>query len=118
MITCGFRSTRRPRGFGFVTFSDEAAAQLAISEMNGKVIDGRPLTVNAATARGGSETDANDHSKFEKDNSWKTAPPSRASKQGRAGECGRGGRIESKQTTKSWTDWASPTASMNAAQKK
>jgi cold-inducible RNA-binding protein len=45
------RDSRRPRGFGFVTMSTPEEAQTAISEMNGKSIDGRPLTVNVAKPR-------------------------------------------------------------------
>ena len=42
------RETGRSRGFGFVTFNDEAAANTAISEMNGTELDGRAITVNEA----------------------------------------------------------------------
>ena len=42
------RETGRSRGFGFVTFEDEAAASTAMSEMNGTELDGRPITVNEA----------------------------------------------------------------------
>lgn len=42
------RETGRSRGFGFITFDDEAAAQTAIEEMNGSQLDGRSLTVNEA----------------------------------------------------------------------
>ena len=38
----------RSKGFGFVTFKDEASAQKAISEMNDKDIEGRKLKVNEA----------------------------------------------------------------------
>ena len=38
----------RSKGFGFVTFADDAAAQKAIAEMNGKDVQGRALTVNEA----------------------------------------------------------------------
>ena len=38
----------RSKGFGFVTFTDDAAAQKAIEEMNEKDIEGRPLTVSEA----------------------------------------------------------------------
>jgi RNA recognition motif-containing protein len=47
------RDTGRSRGFGFVTFSDAAAAQQAISEMNGATLDGRALKVNEAEERQG-----------------------------------------------------------------
>jgi cold-inducible RNA-binding protein len=42
------RETGRSRGFGFVTFSDGAAAQKAMAEMNGKELDGRSIKVNEA----------------------------------------------------------------------
>ena len=42
------RVTGRSRGFGFVTFEDEAAARTAIAEMNGTSLGGRTLTVNEA----------------------------------------------------------------------
>jgi RNA recognition motif-containing protein len=38
----------RSKGFGFVTFNDDAAAQKAIAEMNDKDIEGRRLKVNEA----------------------------------------------------------------------
>ncbi len=38
----------RSKGFGFVTFADEASAAKAVSEMNGKDIQGRELKVNEA----------------------------------------------------------------------
>ena len=50
------RETGRSRGFGFVTFDEEAAAQSAINEMNGRELDGRSLNVSEArerTPRGG-----------------------------------------------------------------
>jgi len=48
------RETGRSRGFGFVTFSDNKAAQAAMEEMNGADMDGRPLRVNEANeSRGG-----------------------------------------------------------------
>ena len=42
------RETGRSRGFGFVTFEDETAAETAMSEMNGSELDGRSITVNEA----------------------------------------------------------------------
>lgn len=50
------RETGRPRGFAFVTMGSPAEAAKAINEMNGKMVDGRPLRVNEAeerAARGG-----------------------------------------------------------------
>ncbi len=45
------RDTGRSRGFGFVEMDDEAAGNQAIEALNGKEMDGRPLTVNVARAR-------------------------------------------------------------------
>jgi len=45
------RDTGRPRGFAFVTMGNDAEAAKAISEMNGVMLDGRPLKVNEAEAR-------------------------------------------------------------------
>jgi RNA recognition motif-containing protein len=42
------RETGRSRGFGFVTFEDDDSASRAISEMNGKDLDGRTIKVNHA----------------------------------------------------------------------
>ncbi len=41
----------RSKGFGFVTFKDEASAQKAIAEMNNKNVEGRELKVNEAKPR-------------------------------------------------------------------
>jgi len=45
------RDTGRSKGFGFVEMSTDAEAQAAINELNGKDIQGRPLTVNEARPR-------------------------------------------------------------------
>src|SRR5215212_2002318 len=42
------RETGRPRGFAFVTFSNDTESKLAVEEMNGTDLDGRQLTVNEA----------------------------------------------------------------------
>lgn len=42
------RETGRPRGFAFVTFSNDTEAKLAVEKMNGVELDGRQLTVNEA----------------------------------------------------------------------
>ena len=42
------RGTGRSRGFGFVTFSDDAAAESAVEAMHEKEMDGRALVVNEA----------------------------------------------------------------------
>ena len=41
----------RSKGFGFVTYADEASANKAVAEMDGKEIDGRALKVNEARPR-------------------------------------------------------------------
>ena len=45
------RETGRSRGFGFVEMNDDAAANKAIAELNGKEMGGRPLRVNEANER-------------------------------------------------------------------
>ncbi|PYR68956.1 MAG: RNA-binding protein [Acidobacteria bacterium] len=42
------RDTGRSKGFGFVQMTDDAAADKAIAQLNGKEISGRNLTVNEA----------------------------------------------------------------------
>ncbi len=44
-------STGRSKGFGFVTFANEADAAKAQSEMNGKDVEGRNIVVNFARPR-------------------------------------------------------------------
>jgi len=41
-------NTGRSRGFAFVELAPEANMESAISQLNGKVLDGRPLTVSEA----------------------------------------------------------------------
>jgi len=43
--------TNRSRGFGFVEMPDDAAAQKAIKELNGAVVEGRSISVNVARPR-------------------------------------------------------------------
>ncbi|MEY3012219.1 MAG: hypothetical protein RIT45_954, partial [Pseudomonadota bacterium] len=45
------RETGRSRGFGFVTFAEEAAALAAVDAMNGATLDGRTIRVNVAEER-------------------------------------------------------------------
>ena len=42
------RETGRSRGFGFVTFANDADCKKAIETMNGAMLDGRALRVNEA----------------------------------------------------------------------
>jgi len=45
------RDTGRSKGFGFVEIADKTQAESAINALNGKVLGGRPLTVNEAKPR-------------------------------------------------------------------
>ncbi len=45
------RDTGRPRGFAFAEFANEADAQSAIADLDGKDLDGRALKVNEAQER-------------------------------------------------------------------
>jgi cold-inducible RNA-binding protein len=47
------RETGRSRGFGFVTFTDGAAADEAIANMDGQPLDGRSIRVNEAEDKRG-----------------------------------------------------------------
>lgn len=42
------RATGRSKGFGFVTFADEASAAKAIEAMNGQDLEGRQINVAVA----------------------------------------------------------------------
>ncbi len=45
------RATGQSKGFGFVEFADEAAADKAIEAQNGKEFEGRRIRVNEAEER-------------------------------------------------------------------
>ena len=45
------RDTGQSRGFGFITMGSPNEAQTAMNEMNGFMLDGRPLKVNQAEER-------------------------------------------------------------------
>jgi RNA recognition motif-containing protein len=45
------RDSGRPKGFGFVDMPKQAEAEAAIQALNGKMIEGRALTVNEARPR-------------------------------------------------------------------
>lgn len=42
------KTTRRSRGFGFITMGSQAEGEAAIEGLNGKEINGRRLTINEA----------------------------------------------------------------------
>ncbi len=50
------RDTRRPKGFGFVEFEAPYAADAAIAELSGRMIEGRELIVNEARPRAFSQS--------------------------------------------------------------
>ena len=63
------RETNRSKGFGFVEMSSDEESKAAIAGLNGKDMNGRPLTVNEARPRedrparsfgGGRNNDRND----------------------------------------------------------
>ena len=43
--------TNRSKGFGFVEMTNDAAAQKAITELDGATVDGRTIKVNVARPR-------------------------------------------------------------------
>lgn len=45
------RFSGQSKGFGFVDMPDDAQARTAITQFNGRVVDGRTLTVNEAKPR-------------------------------------------------------------------
>lgn len=45
------RDTNRSKGFGFVEMSNDDEAAAAISQLNGKELDGRAISVNEARPR-------------------------------------------------------------------
>ncbi len=45
------RDTGRSRGFGFVTMASQAEAKKALTELDGRELDGREIAVNVATER-------------------------------------------------------------------
>lgn len=46
------RETGQSKGFAFVEMSDDAAAERAMTSINGQDLGGRPLTVNEARSKG------------------------------------------------------------------
>jgi len=47
------RDTGRPRGFAFVSMSNDGEARAAIESLNGTELDGRTITVNEARPKTG-----------------------------------------------------------------
>ena len=47
------RETGRPRGFAFVTMGNPETAETAAQQLDGTMLDGRPLRVNEAQEKSG-----------------------------------------------------------------
>ena len=50
-IVISDRDSGRSRGFGFVTFNDDEAADKAVAALNGTELDGRTIKVDVAQAK-------------------------------------------------------------------
>ncbi|MFB5652342.1 RNA recognition motif domain-containing protein [Leptospira wolffii] len=62
------RETGRSRGFGFVTFADPQSAETALSDLNGKDLDGRNIVVSVAEDKSRSDRNRNNNNrKFQRD---------------------------------------------------
>lgn len=55
--------TNRSKGFGFVEMPDKQAAETAIKELDGKMIEGRPVKVSEARAREESQGRSNSYAR-------------------------------------------------------
>lgn len=67
------RDTGRSRGFGFVTFTEAAAADEAMAQMDGTELDGRAIRVNVARepgSRGGPRRGGRGGWRGGRDDSW------------------------------------------------
>ena len=54
---------RRSRGFGFVTYENDADGEKALAEANGKELDGRNITVSESTSEGRKTDDGKAYAK-------------------------------------------------------
>jgi RNA recognition motif-containing protein len=59
--------TNRSKGFGFVEMSDDAAAQKAIAELDGGMVDGRAIKVMVAKPK---EERTNNRPSYSNNNRW------------------------------------------------
>jgi RNA recognition motif-containing protein len=60
--------TNRSKGFGFVEMSDDAAAQKAIAELDGGMVDGRAIKVMVAKPK--EERSSNNRPSYSNNNRW------------------------------------------------
>lgn len=102
------RDSGKPKGFGFVTFDSEYAANSAISEMNGKLFQGRTLTVRQAILRNSVQSSES----VVIDTSWKTVPSEKKSKINIKSNSNDRNRMSTTSTNtaqrKTWENWAGP----------
>ncbi|PJZ29616.1 RNA recognition motif domain-containing protein [Leptospira kmetyi] len=61
------RETGRSRGFGFVTFIDPNSAKSALSELNGKDVEGRNIVVSVAEDKSKFDRNRNSNKKNRRD---------------------------------------------------
>ena len=61
--------TNKSRGFGFVEMSDNTAAEKAIKELNGAVVEGRSISVTVARPREERPSGGNNRKSFSNSNS-------------------------------------------------
>ena len=81
------KDTGRSRGFAFVDLEDDAQAQSAISELNGKDLGGRALVINEAQERGQSGA-----SKFGGGGGFRGTPHGKEERKGGGGGFGMRGQ--------------------------
>lgn len=62
--------TNRSKGFGFVEMPDDAAAQKAIAELDGGMVEGRAIKVMVAKPREERSSNNNSRPSFSKNNRW------------------------------------------------
>lgn len=90
------RLTNKPKGFAFVTFDNAESAALAVQQMNGFSLQGRPLTVSMADVRGSKKAED------EGDAAWKTVPTaSKKDKEKLSKQAGKAPKA-------TWDHWTGP----------
>ena len=107
-----------------MTFIAESSARDAVSGAQGKSSQGRVLTVSAADARGtaaaalASSNTSNNNTENDDDVEWKTAPPARKNKNSseQAKKKDTNNSHGKKKVSRSWDEWAAPTAKVSQRQ--
>jgi RNA recognition motif-containing protein len=62
--------TNRSRGFGFVEMPDDTAAQKAITELDGGMVDGRAIKVTIAKPKEERKSSNNSRPSYSNNNRW------------------------------------------------